>query len=85
MNSTAVLSFDAEMYRPRQIQVAIKTMAAGIMAAKATTSAKRASKRLAVRPSSAPVAQRAQHNTRLMQELDFINVPTPLSDAAVTD
>jgi hypothetical protein len=42
----------------------------------------RSSTRLAARPSSVPVTQRAQQ--KLMRELDFINVQTPAPDAAVT-
>ena len=38
--------------------------------------------RLAARPSTVPVAERATR--KLMRELDFINNPSPAPDAAVT-
>lgn len=47
-----------------------------------TRESTRSSTRLAARPSSVPVAQRAQ--LKLMRELDFINPQVPEPDAAVT-
>jgi hypothetical protein len=44
--------------------------------------AKRSSKRLAAKPSTVPVSQRAQQ--KLMRELDFLNSQETEPDAAVT-
>jgi hypothetical protein len=41
----------------------------------------RSSMRLAARPSSVPISQRAQH--KLMRELDFVNTQAPAPDAAL--
>jgi hypothetical protein len=47
-----------------------------------TMEAKRSSKRLAAKPSTVPVSQRAQQ--KLMRELDFLNSQETEPDAAVT-
>lgn len=46
------------------------------------TASTRSSKRLAARPSSIPLAQRAQQ--KLTRELDFINAQSPAPDATIT-